>query len=165
LIINFKFILILSNIYIYIFKILKLYIPDVGKNNSKKYFVVVELPLAEAIIKTDPFTITPGSKIDLPKTDGCGKTVKFSNKEDSKANEKSNDNKPIEAKDNDKISGNNNGNKLGINVNKGSNDSIKNNNSTDTNGKSTILNAENSAKDTPENEEGGSKNVVIIAAG
>jgi hypothetical protein len=144
---------------------LELYIPDVGKNNSKKYFVVVELPLAEAIIKTDPFTITPGSKIDLPKTDGCGKTVKFSNKEDSKANEKSNDNKPIEAKDNDKISGNNNGNKLGINVNKGSNDSIKNNNSTDTNGKSTILNAENSAKDTPENEEGGSKNVVIIAAG
>jgi len=144
---------------------LELYIPDVGKNTSKKYFVVVELPLAEAIIKTDPFTVTPGSKIDLPKTDGCGKTVKFSNKEISNADEKDNGNKPIEAKDDSKLSGNNNENSLGIDANKVNNDGNKNNNSTDTNGKSTILNAENTTKDTTENEEGGSKNVVIIAAG
>jgi len=57
---------------------LELYIPEI-KDTSKKYFIVVELPIANSVIKTAPFAITSGKKIKLPSLDGCGKNVKFSN--------------------------------------------------------------------------------------
>jgi len=57
---------------------LELYIPEI-KDISKKYFIVVELPIANSVIKTASFTITPGKAVKLPTLDGCGKNVKFSN--------------------------------------------------------------------------------------
>jgi hypothetical protein len=162
---------------------LELYIPDVGSNTSKKYFIVVELPLAEAIIKTDKFTVTPGSNINLPKTDGCGKTVRFSNKEDigstisGKINTDNNgnnlnaNNSNINTNLNNNVN-NNNGNANGNETNNINGNNVANNNNGDNNNgnnngkignnKSNILTAE-SATDTTAEEEGGTNNAVIIA--
>jgi len=154
---------------------LELYIPDVGSNTAKKYFIVVELPLAEAIIKTEKFTVIPGSNINLPKTDGCGKTVRFSNKEavgstiSGKINPNDNNGNNLNANNNNgntnlNNNANNNGNEannINGNVanNNGNND---NNNGKISNNKSNILTAE-STSDTTAEEEGGSNNAVIIA--
>jgi len=154
---------------------LELYIPDVGSNTAKKYFIVVELPLAEAIIKTEKFTVIPGSNINLPKTDGCGKTVRFSNKEavgstiSGKINPNDNNGNNLNANNNNgntnlNSNANNNGNEannINGNVanNNGNND---NNNGKISNNKSNILTAE-STSDTTAEEEGGSNNAVIIA--
>jgi len=62
--------------------IIKLYVPEVT-DTSKEYFIIVELPIAKAIIKTAHFKITPGKKIDLPSLDGCGKNVKFTNNDNN----------------------------------------------------------------------------------
>jgi len=114
---------------------LELYLPEVKDEPGKKYFIVVELPLAEAIIKTDAFAITKGKKINLPTTDGCGKNVRFSNKDNNIANNNGNNN--------------NNTNKNDNNQNK-------------VEDQSKILSAENTSNAaTP--EEPGSNNMVIIA--
>jgi len=128
---------------------LELYIPEVTGEASTKYFVVVELPLAEAIIKTGSFTVTKGSAINLPKTDGCGKTVKFSNKDNNigtieNGNEKKNNEGSIE---NNAMQ--NNGNQ---------NNDTQNN---DTQNKQNILSAGNTS--TSEQEEKSSNHMAIIA--
>ncbi|ORX42841.1 hypothetical protein BCR36DRAFT_361857 [Piromyces finnis] len=130
---------------------LELYIPEINGDASKKFFVVVELPLAEAIIKTGSFNVSGGSAINLPKTDGCGKEVKFSNKEtnigsDVKSNESNNSN------ENNKESTENKPNNK---------DNIVEN---DNQNSSNILSAANTSTTTNNNqEEQGSNHAVIIA--
>jgi hypothetical protein len=126
-------------------KTLELYIPEV-KEASKKFFVVVELPLAEAIIKTGSFTVSAGSTIDLPKTDGCGKTVRFSNKENNISDEKKENDGKIEAEDKPSPKVDN------IVPNDGSNNP-------------NILSADNTSNSTQPEEQGNGHMAIIACAG
>ncbi|OUM64390.1 hypothetical protein PIROE2DRAFT_8863 [Piromyces sp. E2] len=124
-------------------KTLELYIPEIKGDASKKFFVVVELPLAEAIIKTGSFIVTGGSSINLPKTDGCGKTVKFSNKESNLGEEKS-----AEPKENKESNGN-------------LESFVPNDNKNNPN----ILSAANTSNSTNPEEQGNSHMAIIACAG
>ncbi|ORX81137.1 hypothetical protein BCR32DRAFT_268463 [Anaeromyces robustus] len=153
---------------------LELYVPEVS-DATKKYFIVVELPLAEAIIKTGSFTITSGTKINVPNVDGCGKTVRFSNKETNisesinknEAEKSSNNNAPNA--NNNTPNANNNGQNQNANNNGPNGGNNAPNNGDKPNGqtgdnKSNILTAENTnnvAKG--ENEENNNGNMVMIA--
>jgi len=167
---------------------LELYVPDVGTDTSKKYFIVVELPLAEAIIKTDSFTVTPGTNINLPTTDGCGKTVRFSNKEkitntvsgnvniqsgggnglntDINGENGNDENNVNAAEGNGNNTNDANGNNAGNNNNNNNGNNVDGDNQNKGkigDSKSNILTAENTSNTAANNEDGGSSNAVIIA--